>query len=227
MDGGVARADLDLVGVGLYTTQEAHRFTGVKAATIRRWVSGYNAHGKQHDALWSPQIHLDDTGCFVGFRDLTEIRVVAALLRTGLSLKLIRKTIKIARNEFGLERPLSTRQFRTDGERIYLILSEEREEVIDAIKNQFEMQRVIEPTFKELEFDAAGEPVLWRIAPGIVLDPHRAFGQPVEAESGIPAEILADALIAEGSIGSAARVYGVSERAVRRAADFVNQSASA
>ncbi|MGF1624921.1 MAG: hypothetical protein ACFCVH_08555 [Alphaproteobacteria bacterium] len=222
MDGGTPRPDLSLVGVGLYTARDAERFTGARQTAVRRWLRGYRARGRDHSALWSSQIDLGDDSLYLGFRDLTEIRVVAALVRERLSLRMVRRAIEIARDRFGMDRPLSTDRFRTDGKSIFLVLSKENEEMIDVFRDQYAMQRIIEPSFKKLDFDDAGEPVRWHVAPGIVLDPHRSFGQPIEAETGVPADILADAVAAEGSVKAAARVYSVPERAVRRALAFMD-----
>ena len=222
MDGGVSGLDLSLLGIGLYTTRDAERFAGARPASVRRWLQGYRAHGRDYPALWTSQVNLGDEHLYLGFRDLTEIRVVAALTRHGLSVPTIRRAIEIARDRFGLDRPLSTDRFRTDGKSVFLILSREHEELIDLLKGQYAMRRIIEPSFRKLDFDEAGEPVRWHVAPGIVLDPARSFGQPIEAETGVPAEILADAAAAEGSVKAAARAYAVPERAVRRALAFVD-----
>jgi len=54
----------------------------------------------------------------------------------------------------------------------------------------------------------------------IVVDPQRAFGQPIESESGVPAAVLAAAVEAERSPEAAAQVWSVSITSVRRAVDF-------
>jgi uncharacterized protein (DUF433 family) len=54
----------------------------------------------------------------------------------------------------------------------------------------------------------------------IVVDPQRAFGQPIEADSSVPAAVLAAAAKAEGSEEAAAKVWSVPIAAVRRAVDF-------
>ncbi len=54
----------------------------------------------------------------------------------------------------------------------------------------------------------------------LVIDPARAFGRPVATESGIPAEVLADAVAVEGSVADAARAYEVPISVVKDAVRF-------
>ena len=210
-----------LTGVGIYTPAEARQLTGVDSGKIRRWLRGHRANNKIYPPLWESQIDIGDDKTYLGFRDLTEVRVVNALIKADLSAQKVRRAIDIARECYGMARPLSTKAFRTDGKDVFLILSDEEEDrVVNMFRNQYEIKKVIEPSFKGLEFDQVGEPVLWRIANGIILDPQHSFGQPVEQETFVPTRVLAAAALAEGSAQAAAKVYQVPLRAVKRAVAF-------
>lgn len=210
-----------LVGVGIYTPAEASRFTNIASAKIRRWLRGHRANNKQYGALWLPQIDIGDDEIYLGFRDLTEVRVVDAFIKAGLSAQKIRRAIDIARDRYNIDRPLSTTMFRTDGKHVFLSLSDEGEDkLVDIFKDQYAIKRVLEPSFKGLEFDDEGQPTRWKIAQGIIIDPDYAFGQPVEAETFVPTRVLAEAAEAEGSPAQAARLYSVPLRAVNRAVSF-------
>lgn len=54
----------------------------------------------------------------------------------------------------------------------------------------------------------------------IVVDPRRQFGQPIDAETGVPTSILAAAAKAEGWVEKAARAYRVPVVSVKRAVRF-------
>jgi len=54
----------------------------------------------------------------------------------------------------------------------------------------------------------------------VVIDPARAFGQPIVSHAGIPTATLADAVAAEGSVAKVARLYQVEQRSVRAALRF-------
>lgn len=213
----------NLIGVGIYTPAEADRLTGVAAQKIRRWLRGHSQKDKEYQPLWQPQINIGDDEVYLGFRDLTEVRVVDAFVKAGLSPQKIRRAIQIARDKYSIDRPLSTRAFRTDGKDVFLMLSEEKEEedrIVDVFRDQYAIRRVLEPSFKGLEFNDAGEPTQWHIAKGIILDPEHSFGQPVDKDSFVPTKVLAAAVHAEGSARAAAAAFQVPLRAVNQALAF-------
>lgn len=216
-----------LVGVGLYTPAEAARLIGVRSGKIVRWLRGHTVGETHYDRLWTPQIDLNDDEVYLGFRDLMEVRVADAFIRRNLSAQKVRRAIELARELIGEERPLSTKRFRTDGRTVFLqVLDEDgSDKLIDLFKSQFAFREIIEPSLKNIEFED-GIPVRWwplGKAGRIVLDPERSFGAPIEAETGVPASVLVNAVTAEGSVESAARVWDVSPSVVRHALNFQRQ----
>ena len=217
--------DAALIGVGLYTPAQAARLTGIDAGKIARWLKGHETRGIRYEPLWQPQIDLADGHVYLGFRDLMEARVVDAFIRHGIAAQSVRRAIGIAREQLGVDHPLSTRRFRTDGRTIFLeILNEDgTSSLIDLLRSQYAFRQIIEPSLKNVEFDSAGAPARWwplgRDA-RIVVDPAKSFGRPIETASGVPAELLANAVQAEGSAEAAARAWEVPVASVRRALAF-------
>ena len=210
-----------LIGVGIYTPADAARFTGVGTRRIARWLCGYQANETRYPAFWQSQIQIGDGRLYLGFRDLTEIRVIDAFVKAGLSPNGIRRAIHLARDLVGVDRPLSTERFRTDGKRVFLLLDDDGSDgVIDLINRQYGLRRLLAPSFKGLVFDDGGEPRRWEIATGVVLDPLHAFGQPVDRDTLVPTDVLAAAAVAEGSAQAAARAFDVPLRSVQRAIAF-------
>lgn len=219
------KPNYDLIGIGLYTPSEASALTGVKAARIRRWLTGYASKAETYPALWQSQVQLDAHTLALGFRDLTEVRIVARLIELGLSTHKVRKAIEFARQEFGLERPLSTRAFRTDGKHILLAIMEKGEDrFVDVHKKQYSFGQILEPSFKGLEFDQNGIPARWSLGNGIVLDPQFSFGQPIDQESKIPVAVLAAAFEAEGTAEHVARLYDLPVKSVNRVLQHVREA---
>lgn len=217
----------ELIGIGVYTPAEASHLLGVPAGKIVRWLQGYERRGTHHPRLWRPQINLDDGRVYLGFRDLMEVRVANAFIERGLSPQKVRRAIEIASKMMAEERPLSTARFRTDGRTVFLQMLDEDggDRMIDLFRSQHVFREVIEPSLRNVDYDDGGLPFRWwphGKQARIVVDPHRAFGQPVEADSGVPASILSAAAQAEGSPEKAARVWSVPVAAVRRAMDFQN-----
>lgn len=220
----------DLIGVGIYTPAEAGRLIAVPAKRLRRWLRGHETPHARYDALWLPQIDLGDGEIYLGFRDLIEARVADAFIRRGLSAQKVRLAIRLAREMVGIDRPLSTIRFRTDGRTVFLQMREEdgSDRVLDVLGRQYAFREVIEPSLKAVEFDEAGAPARWwpsGVKAGILVDPARSFGQPIEASTSIPTAALATAVAAEGSVDAAARAWGVAPAVFRRALAFERQEA--
>jgi len=221
-----AEAD-SLFGLGVYTAPEAARLLKVRSRAVRRWVSGYR-YGRRDRQKQAPPLFERDwqefkDDLYLSFRDLMELRVVAALIRNGIGLQTARAAIVTASSLFDNPRPLSTEQFRTDGRRVFFELPEH--EILDLATKQYVFSRVVEPSFKGTELSDRGPLRWWPLGHGrsIVIDPRRCFGAPIDDASGVPVETLLDAIAAEGSIRRAAAAYGVAESALRDARDYAVQ----
>jgi hypothetical protein len=217
-----------LIGVGLYTPAEAGRLLHIPTAKISRWLVGHSIGNKSYDALWSSEIDLGDDRIFLGFRDLMELRVADAFIKVGLSAIRVRSAIKLARELIGKDRPLSTNRFRTDGREIFLTVidtdetGESREKLLNLFRKQYEFKGIIEPILKTVDFGNDGNPRIWwpiGRRTNIVLDPDRAFGQPIDGLSSVPTAVLAAAARLDG-VQRAAHLYEVPESSVRRSIEF-------
>lgn len=213
-----------LFGIGLYTPAEAERLIRVPAGKIARWLRGHSVNGKRYEPLWQPQIDLDDDHVYLGFRDLMEMRTAHAFMEKGVSAIAIRRAIAEASKLVDDERPLSTKKFKTDGRDIFLEIVREDggTQLVDIFRKQYAFQKLIEQSLTDVDFDGIVPGRWWPAtrAKGIIVDPARSFGQPIDEESGVPTAALAAAVQAEGSIEAAARAWQVKSSAVRRAADF-------
>jgi uncharacterized protein (DUF433 family)/DNA-binding transcriptional MerR regulator len=216
------------LGIGFYTISEAARLLRMPALNIKRWLGGYtfrqNGKAVIMPPLWQPQLPAYDHHMELGFRDLIELRFIKAFLDAGLGLKTIRHCLQYARDCVKDERPFSTRRFRTDGRTIFLDTMQRSGdgELLDLKNRQYVIKNVIERTFKDLEIekDAVAR---WKPYGGkdsIVLDPQRAFGQPIAAASGVPTVTLAEALEAEGSFSRVAYLFEVPVGVIKDAVNF-------
>jgi uncharacterized protein (DUF433 family) len=218
--------NLPLFGVGLYTPVEAARLTGVPAGKLSRWLRGHYAKGRHYDRLWTSQVDIGDDRVYLGFRDLMEARTVAAFLKSGLSPQFIRRAIAMARELIDDSHPLSTLRFKTDGRTIFLeVAKEEGAEgamLIDIVKRQYAFRQIIERSLKDVDFEGIS-PIRWFPAnrqTGIVIDPARSFGQPIDDKSGVATAVLATAAEAEGGIKEAASAWAVDPVTIKRAIAF-------
>jgi uncharacterized protein (DUF433 family) len=178
--------------------------------------------------LWLPEIDIGDGRIYLSFRDLMEVRVADRFIHHGVSAQRIRAAIRLAQEILGHDHPLSTDRFRTDGRDIFLRVlgtdeqGAETERLLNLFRSQYEFRQVIEPLLRTVEFDQRGIPLQWwpkgRKA-NIVIDPKRAFGQPIDADSSVPTAVLAAAARLSG-VALAARHYSVSAASIRRAVSF-------
>jgi uncharacterized protein (DUF433 family) len=214
-------------GIGIYSAPEAARMVGMGAQTLRRWLLGYD-HGRKGEPLrheqplWTPQYDPEESeGVLLGFRDLVEARIVNALRSKRIGLPTIRICMERAREYIGQNRPFSTSQFKTDGKNIFLEITRDLDEpqLIDLKRKQGVFRRVVEPSLADLDFGPDGAERWWLLhgKRTIVADPERSFGQPIIAEHGITTARIAEAVKAEGSVETVAKLYEIKPRLIRDA----------
>ncbi|MEO7496346.1 MAG: DUF433 domain-containing protein [Massilia sp.] len=202
---------MDLTGVGLYTLQEAERFTGADPREVSRWLFGYRFKGGQSAPLWRTQLVDAEPGLkLIGFRDLLELRIVTVFVRHHVPLRVIRAAIDNARSIFTHDYPFTTNRFLTDGKSIFHEALQSHGEITltDLVKRQVVFEHIIRPElYAGIEFDPGGEARRWFPLPSnkaVVLDPEIAFGKPVLSDYGIRTECWPQALLWSGT-GSAWR----------------------
>lgn len=227
-------SNVSQIGTGFYTVPEAARLLKIRPLNIRRWLGGYSyTRGDKTvpmSPLWTPQLPGHAHHIELGFRDLIELRVIKGFIDAGLSLITIRHCLEFARECVEDDRPFSTRRFHTDGRRIFLegLRRTGEEELLDLKDRQYVIKKMIDRTFRDLDL-SEDIVIRWRPFDGrqsIVIDPQRAFGQPIASRYGVPTVVLANAARAEGSVAEAARLYDASPSAVRDAVRFEHSLAA-
>ena len=217
----------NLIGIGLYTPAEAGRLIGVQVPKLTRWLRGHEVEGRKYEPLWRPEVDLGDDKIYLSFRDLLEARVASALMARGVSPQKVQLAIDLARQVVG-DRPLSTSWLKTDGRAVFLkIVRETGDEpaLLNLLSRQYAFNAVVEQSLRDVEFQGPIPRVWWPLGKraGVLVDPRRSFGQPIERETSIPVAALSNAAHAEGSEGAAAKAWGVPPLAVRRAVRFQGQ----
>lgn len=229
---------MNIIGTGIYPLHQAAKLVGAEPRAIRRWLQGYSRKYKgesvRSEPLWRTQLR--DEGLpdeVIGFRDLLELRMVAAFVRHGVDLKVIRATVDAAARNFGADYPLTSRNFLTDGKRIFLQAIEQatgEPRLIDVLRKQYVFSDIIKPSlYAGIEYGNDGAlrwfPVNRRKA--IMLDPAVQFGSPVLAEAGIPTDTIYASFLAEGrDRGMVARVFDITPSLVAAAVDFEERLAA-
>jgi uncharacterized protein (DUF433 family) len=224
------KQDISLVGIGLYSAPEAARLTSIPSGKIIRWLRGHTITDKTYQPLWTTGVGEFEGALYLSFLDLVQLRVADAFIRAGLSPQKVRKAITYGARIVAADYPFANAKFRTDGKTVILhVLEAGDEKLIDLFKHgQYLMQKIIEPSLKGLEFEDDIAARWWPLgrARGVVIDPKRQFGQPIDDASGVPTSILAQAAETEGSAAQAAKLYKVPLGSVNRAIAFEQQLAA-
>ena len=227
------KQDTSLIGLGLYSSIEAAALTRVPSRKIIRWLRGHKIGEKSYLPLWTSALeNIDRDSLYLSFLDLIQLRVANAFIDAGLSPQKVRRAIQYGTQIVSSDYPFANARFRTDGKTVILhILNEEDgdERLIDLFKGgQYLMQKVIEPSLKGLDFEDDIAARWWPLgrARGIVIDPKRQFGQPIDDATGVPTKVLAEAAEVEGSPQKAAKLYMVPLTSVNRSVAFELQLAA-
>lgn len=215
--------DIDIFGKGIYSPRQAARLVGGTPVEIRRWTRGSGPT----EPLWHAYYQeLDDTA-ELSFADLIEVRVVKAFKQAGVTTQAIRFAISFAQQKFGVERPLSTLSFKTDGREILMDAIEKDGEFVSLAKThpgQKVSSEIIKQSVRDLEYE--GEHVArWRPSQAreVVIDPARQFGTPVLDQYGISTATLFSEFQTFKDARYLAKIYEIPLRIINEAIRFEAQ----
>lgn len=212
--------DFDILGQGIYSPNQAARLVGSSVAEVLRWTRGSESRAP----LWSAYYSRIENSTALNFLDLIELRVVKRLRSAGLSLQSIRYARDLATDKFGIDRPLASEKFQTDGLEVFMEASEKSEELWSLSKKrpgQKVFSSVIEQSLKDLEFDE-GLASRWRPSktPAVVIDPARQFGAPVLDEYSISTFVLMSEMQIFNDARYLSKLYEVPLRLVKQALSY-------
>jgi uncharacterized protein (DUF433 family) len=226
----MAHTKTNLLATGLYTVPEAAKYLRMRAGKVRRWVRGYKFcyRGAHHfsSPLFHSDLPSDDGGLTLTFADLMELHFIAMFQREGVSLPVIRTAAQRAAEVFGTDHPFAAKRFDTDGKRIFMTIENDapagipRHRYIEELrKAQLVFEEAVRPFFRLLEIDRNHIVRYWPLGQKarVVLDPRRGFGQSIDAETGVPTEVLYREVSQGESAVKVAQWYQVPVKAVEAA----------
>jgi uncharacterized protein (DUF433 family) len=225
------------IGRGVYTLREAHSLTGVPTRRIRRWTTGYYFNLRAARRFSEPVINTAVPELLgapaIDFADLIEVRFLNAFREHGVSWNAIRIASQRAREILGTDHPFSHRSFSTDGKTILARLIRDFDDpvLLDLVRDQYEFNRMVSRYLRgEIDFGSADTPQRWyplgESRRHVVVDPQRALGMPIVSATGIPTQVLAEAVAAEGSEGLVSDLYRVDPLALAEALEFERSRAA-
>lgn len=211
--------DFEVFGRGIYTPREAARILGCSPVDVRRWTRGSGTS----EPLWSAYYQDLDETSELSFEDLVELRTVLAL-RKVTSLQAIRFSYEEAKIRFGVQRPFSSLEFKTDGKEILAKIPEIDDSFLSLSKKaagQSVFGKIIEQSLKGLEYED-GQAARWRpvIAKFVVIDPRRQFGEPIDDEYGVSTRTILADFNNFGDIKYLENIYEIPAENIRDALKF-------
>jgi uncharacterized protein (DUF433 family) len=206
-------------GPGLLDMTDAARFLGIPRSTFRRWARGYERGG--------PLLHIAQVGpqqAQVTFIAMAEAYVLEALRQAGVRPARIRPALNQLSAEFGRDYVLVAPNLATDGIDVLWDFSRtsEGQGLMEGHTGQMVMREIVEDYLKYLTWADDGYPRMLEFRycqpSEVVMDPYRAFGQPIFEGSRARVRDVANMLNAGEDPQVVADEHGVSIDDVRTAA---------
>ncbi|MDP4014175.1 MAG: DUF433 domain-containing protein [Candidatus Nanopelagicales bacterium] len=204
---------------GLLDLADASRFLGIPRQTFRRWAVG--------DGLSAPLLHTvnpdNSTQARASLITLSEAWVLAALRDAGVRTHRIRPALERLSKDFGREYVLVSRELATDGVDVLwdFARTREGEGLIAGGTGQYVMRAIVADYMTYVGWANDGLPETLRLRScepsKVLIDPYRAFGQPIFAGSQVRVADAAGMIEAGDKPEVVAEELGVSIDDVRTA----------
>ena len=206
-------------GVGLLDVSDASRFLGITRGVFSRWVTGYGGSAPLIQILPSA-----NNQARVTFIAMVEAWVLDALLKAGVNRSKIPTALVRLAAEFGREHVLVAPNLATDGIDVLWDFSRtsEGEGLMDARTGQMVMREIVEDYLQYVSWANDNYPNMLRLRScepsDVIIDPYRAFGQPLFKASRTRVRDVANMLAAGEDPQVVADEHGVTINDVRTAA---------
>jgi uncharacterized protein (DUF433 family)/DNA-binding transcriptional MerR regulator len=194
----------------LFTIGEAAVYLDMSESTLRWWASQENLVAR---------IPTSPRRASIPFIGLAEGLVLSAFREAGLPLQRIRPALLRLRDEIGLEHALASQSLYTDGAEIIYDYAEKHEDVahlgdLTVVRSgQRVFGAVIETYLRRISYARDGWPNMVKLPrfklADVIVDPRRAFGQPIFAHGAVRIEDVVDRWRAGDSMKSLAVDFGV------------------
>ncbi len=208
-----------MLGQGLYDAAEVGLLMGHHIEWVVRWST---------DSSAGPAIVSPSFDRMFSFADLVSFRVALQVRDRGVPDGELRTAVETLRKRTGLGTPLANsqviRKLATSGRSF---LSEVGGGEFDDIGKggQGVFKQVVEIHLARIDFDATGQPMRWRAAEGVVIDPAIQAGAPCVAGTRIPTATIHDLLV-DADPADVALDLGLTIEAIGLADEFEKYLAS-
>lgn len=208
-----------------YGISEAARSLALPTSTVRVWATGLPYTTRNGDARrMKPLIRPAATSpLMLSFWNVVEVYVLASMRRHhAISMPRVRRALDFVSTRLDVGRPLLEEQFLTDG--VDLFVDRYSELINVSARGQQAMRDVLKGSLRRIARDKAGGALSvypWLREPAeprfVELNPARAFGRLVIAETTIPTGALAERFRAGDSVDLLAEDYHLEKAQIEAA----------
>lgn len=204
----------------LYTVGEAAAYLRVPRSTLETWAHGYTRTRQGRRATKARPIVTSVRAASrqpeIPFIGLAEGMVLAAFRTAGVPMQRIRPAVEVLQAELGLDHALASKRLYTDGAEIlydYAVKEDESKLVglIVVRTRQRVFAPVIQDYLKRITYaqDGWAQRLRLPVSKNVIVDPERAFGQPIFEKGAVRVEDVLDRFEAGDSLGDVAYDFGV------------------
>ena len=211
-----------MIGLGIYTLQEAALYSSVSSRKLSRWLYGTSTLSPAiKSQLYEQRL--------VSFLDLIQSKAIAKARSLGLSMQRIRQAIDIVKREYQIEFPLAHQYALVEfGSELHIQdhLTDKITQLTGGQKHQILMPKIVNQFIQNLEFNT--QDLAEKYIPfenngiKIILNPKVQFGQPIVGNTGYRADILHKAYLAENSFRAAADEFAVEIEDIKTAVLYMD-----
>lgn len=211
--------------VPLYTMAEAARALGVPPTTFATWAKGYTRRPPGRRPVHGEPIVTALDGLSgrpsVPFIGLAEGMVLAAVRQAGVPLQRVRPALAVLAKEIGIEHALASERLFTDGAELLFDHADEIpeddarvvRELVVVRSGQRVFASVVEQYLRRITYGPDGYASMIRLPTyeraEVVVDPHRAFGQPIFGRGAVPVDVVLGRFWAGEDIETLSAEFGV------------------
>lgn len=204
----------------LYTVAEAAAYVRVPRQTFGTWAHGYTRkrHGRRTTKAQPivTSVRAGRREPEIPFIGLAEGMVLAAFRSSGVPMQRIRPALEVLKDELGLDHALASRRLFSDGAEIlydYAVKEDESELLgLTVVRTR---QRVFAPVIEDYlqrityAQDGWAQRLRLPVSENVIVDPKRAFGQPIFEHGAVRVEDVLDRWKAGDSLKDVASDFGV------------------
>lgn len=228
-----ARRITDVLNEPAYRAGEVAHVLALPPATVQAWSFGHDyLHGDGTRKRFARVIEpADARKRLLSFANMCELHLLGVIRRHHrVQLPQVRKAVTYMQRKLGEDRPLLSRQLRTNGIDLFV---ESAGQLLNVSKEgQQALRDDFERALSRVDFNRQGDAI--RLFPFtkpttysneeqprvVVIDPQRSFGRPVVIGAYVRTEVIKDRFLAGDSMAEMAGDYRVSVAEIEEAIRF-------